>query len=134
MFGTFSSGRNRTVAEWERRTLAEELGVIGYYALAGGFLTGKYRVEADLAKSPRGGGAAKYLDDRGKRILAALDDAAKKLAVTPAQVAIAWLIARPSVAAPIASATSVEQLHDLVNAARLQLDAETIAALDRASA
>jgi aryl-alcohol dehydrogenase-like predicted oxidoreductase len=120
--------------ELEPLCLAEELGVIGYYALAGGFLTGKYRSEADLSKSPRGQGAAKYLDDRGKRILAALDDAARRLAVTPAQVAIAWLIARPSVTAPIASATSVEQLHDLVNAARLQLDAESVGALDRASA
>jgi len=110
------------------------LGVINYYALAAGFLTGKYRSEADLAKSPRGQGVAKYLDDRGKRILAALDDAAKKLGATPAQIAIAWLIARPSITAPIASATAVDQLHDLVNAARLQLDAETVTALDRASA
>ena len=120
--------------ELEPLCLAEELGVISYYALAGGFLTGKYRAEADLAKSPRGKGAAKYLDDRGTRILAALDDAAQNLGATPAQVAIAWLVARPSVTAPIASATSVEQLHDLVNAARLQLDGEMIAALDRASA
>jgi aryl-alcohol dehydrogenase-like predicted oxidoreductase len=120
--------------ELEPLCLAEALGVISYYALAGGFLTGKYRFEADLAKSPRGQGVAKYLDDRGKRVLAALDEAAKRLAVTPAQVAIAWLIARPSVTAPIASATNIEQLHDLVNAVRLQLDADTIAALNRASA
>jgi aryl-alcohol dehydrogenase-like predicted oxidoreductase len=113
---------------------AEGLGVINYFALAAGFLTGKYRSEADLAKSPRGAGVAKYLDDRGKRILAALDAAAAKLQVTPGQIAIAWLIARPSITAPIASATSLEQLHDLLAAARLQLDAETIAALDRASA
>jgi aryl-alcohol dehydrogenase-like predicted oxidoreductase len=113
---------------------AEGLGVINYFALAAGFLTGKYRSEADLARSPRGAGVAKYLDDRGKRILAALDAAAAKLQVTPGQIAIAWLIARPSITAPIASATSLEQLHDLLAAARLQLDAETIAALDRASA
>jgi aryl-alcohol dehydrogenase-like predicted oxidoreductase len=113
---------------------AEGLGVINYFALAAGFLTGKYRSEADLAKSPRGAGVAKYLDDRGKRILAALDAAAAKLQATPGQIAIAWLIARPSITAPIASATNLEQLHDLIAAARLQLDAETIAALDRASA
>ena len=126
----------RAIFEDELETLCvtEGLGVIPYFALAGGFLSGKYRSEADLQKSPRGQGVAKYLDDRGKRILAALDDAAKKLDATPAQVAIAWLIARPSVTAPIASATDVDQLNDLLKAVRLQLDADTIAALDRASA
>jgi aryl-alcohol dehydrogenase-like predicted oxidoreductase len=114
--------------------LAEGLGVINYFALAAGFLTGKYRSEVDLAKSPRGAGVAKYLDDRGRRILAALDAAAAATGATPGQVAIAWLIARPSVTAPIASATSIEQLHDLLGAARLQLDDATIAALDQASA
>jgi len=113
--------------------VAEGLGVINYYALAAGFLTGKYRSEGDLAKSPRGQGAAKYLDARGKRILAALDDAATRLGTTPGNVAIAWLIARPSITAPIASATSVEQVRDLIAAARLELDAETVTALDRAS-
>lgn len=113
---------------------AEGLGVIPYYALASGFLSGKYRSEADLAKSPRGRSVAKYLDERGGRILAALDAAAVQYAATPAQVALAWLIARPAVSAPIASATSLEQLGDLFAAARLQLDAATLAALDRASA
>jgi len=113
---------------------AEGIGVINYFALAAGFLTGKYRSEADLAKSPRGAGVAKYLDERGKRILAALDAAAAATGATPGQIAIAWLIARPSVTAPIASATSIEQLHDLIGAARLTLDAETITALDHASA
>jgi aryl-alcohol dehydrogenase-like predicted oxidoreductase len=112
---------------------SEGLGVIPYFALAAGFLTGKYRSEADLAQSPRGGGVKKYLDDRGRRILTALDDAARAHQATPAQVALAWLIARPSITAPIASATSLEQLRDLVAAASLQLDAETIAALDHAS-
>ena len=111
----------------------EGLGVIPYFALAAGFLTGKYRSEADLSKSPRGGGVKQYLDDRGKRILDALDEAAKKLNATPAQVAIAWLIARPSITAPIASATNTEQLADLLAAARLVLDDETIEALNRAS-
>jgi aryl-alcohol dehydrogenase-like predicted oxidoreductase len=114
--------------------LAEGVGVINYFALAAGFLTGKYRSEADLAKSPRGAGVAKYLDERGQRILAALDAAAAATGATPGQIAIAWLIARPSVTAPIASATSIEQLHDLIGAARLTLDAETITALDHASA
>jgi aryl-alcohol dehydrogenase-like predicted oxidoreductase len=113
---------------------AEGIGVINYFALAAGFLTGKYRSEADLAKSPRGAGVAKYLDERGKRILAALDAAAAATGATPGQIAIAWLIARPSITAPIASATSIEQLHDLIGAARLTLDAETITALDHASA
>jgi len=113
---------------------AEGIGVINYFALAAGFLTGKYRSEADLVKSPRGAGVAKYLDERGKRILAALDAAAAANRGTPGQIAIAWLIARPSVTAPIASATSIEQLHDLIGAARLTLDAETITALDHASA
>jgi len=113
---------------------AEGIGVINYFALAAGFLTGKYRSEADLVKSPRGAGVAKYLDERGKRILAALDAAAAATGATPGQIAIAWLIARPSVTAPIASATSIEQLHDLIGAARLTLDAETITALDHASA
>jgi aryl-alcohol dehydrogenase-like predicted oxidoreductase len=114
--------------------VAEGLGVIPYYALASGFLSGKYRSEADLAKSPRGRGVAKYLDDRGLRILAALDDAAREHDATPARIALAWLIARPSIGAPIASATTVEQLEDFVAAARLRLDDATIAALDRASA
>lgn len=110
------------------------LGVINYYALASGFLTGKYRSEADLNKSARGGGVKAYLNERGFKILAALDSVAQKYHTHPASVAIAWLIARPSVTAPIASATSVEQLNDLVAAASLQLDAEAIHLLNEASA
>jgi aryl-alcohol dehydrogenase-like predicted oxidoreductase len=112
---------------------AEEVGVINYYALASGFLTGKYRSEADLSKSPRGAGVKKYLDARGRRILKALDNVAASHAATPGQVAIAWLIARPSVTAPIASATSVGQLQDLVKAAALKLKPEEIEALNRVS-
>jgi aryl-alcohol dehydrogenase-like predicted oxidoreductase len=115
--------------ELEPLCSAEGLGVINYFALASGFLTGKYRLEADLAQSPRGASVAKYLTPRGRRILAALDEAA----ATPAQIALAWLIARPSVTAPIASATSVDQLHELLAAARLELPTATIAALDHAS-
>jgi len=119
--------------ELEALCVAEGLGVINYYALASGFLTGKYRTQADLGKSPRGQGAGKYLDARGLGILAALDAAAARYAATPAQVALAWTIARPSVTAPIASATNAEQLADLIAAARLELDSDTLADLDRAS-
>jgi aryl-alcohol dehydrogenase-like predicted oxidoreductase len=112
----------------------KNLGVITYYSLASGFLTGKYRSEADLAKSPRGKSVKKYLDDRGFRILAALDEVAVRLNSTPARVAIAWLISRPGVTAPIASATSLAQLNDLVEATRLNLDASAIEQLNQASA
>jgi aryl-alcohol dehydrogenase-like predicted oxidoreductase len=114
--------------------LQEGLGVIPYFALASGFLTGKYRSEGDLAKGPRGQMVKKYLDPRGFRILAALDEVAAKHHSTPGKVALAWLIARPSITAPIASATSVEQLKDLVDAANLQLDPASIEALNEASA
>lgn len=110
------------------------LGVIPYYALAAGFLTGKYRSEADLSKSVRGArGAGKYLNERGMRVLAALDAAAARLGATPARVALAWQIARPGITAPIASATGPEQLQDLVAATTLTLDGETVQALDAAS-
>ncbi|CAN7499541.1 aldo/keto reductase [Variovorax sp. LjRoot290] len=115
--------------------LERGVGVINFYALAAGFLTGKYRSEADAAKSARGANTTKkYLNPRGLRILAALDAAANAHGATPGQVAIAWQIARPSITAPIASATSQKQLDELVAAASLALDAETIAALDAASA
>ncbi|MBB1601859.1 aldo/keto reductase [Variovorax sp. UMC13] len=110
------------------------VGVINFYALAAGFLTGKYRSEADAAKSARGANTTKkYLNERGLRILAALDGVAKTHGVTPAQAAIAWQIARPGITAPIASATSVAQLDELTRAATLKLDAASIALLDAAS-
>jgi len=111
----------------------KELGVIPYYALASGFLTGKYRSEKDLTKSARGNTAKKYLNDRGFRILEALDQVAKQNDSTPAKVSLAWLIARPSITAPIASATNLEQLNDLVEATELKLDESSIALLNRAS-
>jgi aryl-alcohol dehydrogenase-like predicted oxidoreductase len=114
--------------------LQEGIGVIPYFALASGFLTGKYRSESDLTKGPRGQMVKKYLDERGFRILAALDQVAAQLHSTPGKVAIAWLIARPSITAPIASATSVEQLKELVDAAHLQLDPAAIETLNHASA
>jgi aryl-alcohol dehydrogenase-like predicted oxidoreductase len=121
-------------AELEPLCRERNVGVIGYYSLASGFLTGKYRSEADLARSPRGGGVKKYLDARGLRILAALDSVAQQHSSTPTAVALAWLIARPGVTAPIVSATSVAQLQQVLAGARLQLDAAAIAALDQASA
>ena len=114
--------------------LEHEIGVISFYALAAGFLTGKYRSEADLSKSPRGPSLKKYLDARGDRVLAALDMVAARLDATPGQVAIAWTMARPAMTAPIASASTLEQLADLVKAATIRLDSEAIEQLDSASA
>jgi aryl-alcohol dehydrogenase-like predicted oxidoreductase len=113
----------------------ENIGVINYYGLAAGFLTGKYRSEADLAMhQARGGSVKRYLNPKGLAVIDALQEQAARLSATPAQLALAWLIARPSITAPIASATSLPQLEDLVKAASLKLDAEAIAALDQASA
>jgi aryl-alcohol dehydrogenase-like predicted oxidoreductase len=119
--------------QYEKICLNNELGVLSYYSLASGFLTGKYRNEEDLNKSPRGGGVKKYLNKKGLTILSALDDIAAKHKSTPASVAIAWLIARPSVTAPIASATSIEQLESLVAAVNLELSTEDIELLNKAS-
>ena len=105
----------------------EEIGIISYYALASGFLTGKYRSEKDLQKSVRGHGVGKYLDGKGKKILAALDEVAEKYKSSPAAVALAWLMTRQAVVAPIASATSVDQLDELLKSVDFKLDA---AALD----
>ena len=121
--------------ELEPLIRAENIGVISYYALASGFLSGKYRSEADLARSSaRGGSVKKYLNPRGLQVLAALDAIAAAHHATPAQVALAWLIARPGITAPIASATSVEQLHELLGATSLQLSPDEIAQLDLVSA
>jgi aryl-alcohol dehydrogenase-like predicted oxidoreductase len=115
--------------------LEGHLGVIPYWSLASGFLTGKYRSQADLGKSAaRGQGVAKYLTGRGPKVLAALDAVAAETRATPAQVALAWLMARPSITAPIASASRVEQMGDLVKACSLSLSQAQIAALDTASA
>jgi len=111
----------------------EDVSVIPFYGLASGFLTGKYRSEADFGKSPRGRGMAKYLNDRGHKILDALDAIAGAHKTTAAKVALAWLMAQPSIAAPIASATSVEQLHDIMGAATLKLSTGDLKALNDAS-
>lgn len=114
--------------------LGNNLGVLNYFSLASGFLTGKYRSEADLNKSQRGGGVAKYLDERGFKILAALDEVAQQLNTTPATVALAWLIHRPSVTAPIVSATSLEQLESIIAAPDLEITALEIELLTQESA
>ncbi|MBB6558369.1 aryl-alcohol dehydrogenase-like predicted oxidoreductase [Acidovorax soli] len=128
---------DRAVFEKELQPLCVDqgVGVINFYALAAGFLTGKYRTEADAAKSARGKNTtAKYLNARGLRILAALDTVAARLNATPGQVAVAWQIVQPGITAPIASATSLAQLQDLVKASQLTLDAEALATLGTASA
>jgi aryl-alcohol dehydrogenase-like predicted oxidoreductase len=113
---------------------AEGVGVIPYYGLASGFLTGKYRSDADLDKSPRGRrSCAKYLNERGMKVLAALDGVAARVGATPGQVALAWQLAKPGLTAPIASATTPEQVAELAKAAALRLDARAVAELDRAS-
>ena len=114
--------------------MREGLGVITYFSLASGFLTGKYRSPADFGKSPRGGGMQEFLDARGLRILAALDQVAARHDASPAQVALAWLMARPSVTAPIASATSIDQLEELMDSVGMALGADDIDILDQASA
>jgi len=113
-----------------------QLGVISYYSLASGFLSGKYRSAADAAKSSARGQSVvdKYVNPRGLRILTALDDVASTHGVSPSQVAIAWLIARPGITAPIVSATSVEQLKDVLAAANVALSAQDVQQLDAASA
>lgn len=121
-------------ADLEALCRAQDLGVITYYSLASGFLTGKYRTRNDLSKSLRGQGVGIYLNQRGFRILDALDLVAKEYGSTPAAISLAWLMARPGVTAPIASATSVEQLQDLVAATRLELDRFAIETLNEASA
>lgn len=124
-------------AEFEQKMQAvcvgNDVGVISYFSLAAGFLTGKYRSEADLGKSARGGMVKKYLNERGQKVLAALDAVARDTASTPGRVALAWLLAQPGIAAPIASATSTEQLEDLFAATKLKLDAGQLQKLDTAS-
>jgi aryl-alcohol dehydrogenase-like predicted oxidoreductase len=128
---------DRAVFERELQPLCvkEQVGVINFYALAAGFLSGKYRKPEDAAQSARGANTVrKYLNERGLKILAALDEAAQRTGSTPARVAIAWVMARPGITAPIASATSLAQVDELVQATRLVLDGHTLALLDSASA
>jgi aryl-alcohol dehydrogenase-like predicted oxidoreductase len=119
--------------ELEKVCLDHEINVINYYSLAAGFLTGKYRSERDLNKSPRGGRAKSYMNERGLRILHALDEVAAEYKTSQSSVAVAWLLTRPTVAAPIASATSLEQLQELFKAVELNLSERTVAYLDEQS-
>jgi aryl-alcohol dehydrogenase-like predicted oxidoreductase len=125
----------RSQFEGDLARVCEEnrLGVIPYFSLASGFLTGKYRNAEDTSHKARGSSVSKYLNERGFRILQALDAVAQKHNATPAQVSLAWLMATPPVTAPIASATSVEQLENLLTAATLRLDEESIEQLNQAS-
>jgi aryl-alcohol dehydrogenase-like predicted oxidoreductase len=120
--------------EFHPYCLEKNISVINYYSLASGFLTGKYRTENDLSKSARGDGNKKYMNDRGFKILTAVDIVAKRYNSNPATVSLAWLIAQPSIAAPIASATSIAQLNDLIASVELQLDNEAMDVLNKASA
>jgi len=126
---------DREKYEQELEPLCREkgIGVITYYSLASGFLTGKYRSENDLSKSQRGQGVKKYLNDRGYRILNALDKVAAEYSVTPASIALAWVIAHSGITAPIASATSIEQLSELTKAIQLKLSKGSIQLLNDAS-
>ena len=113
--------------------IAEEIGVISYFGLARGFLSGKYRSHKDLEGSARGGGVGKYLDGRGMRILGALDEVAADTGNTQAEIALAWIMARKGVTAPIASATTTAQLQSLVKSASITLSDEACRLLNEAS-
>lgn len=127
--------RQKYESELESLCVEREIGVVSYFALASGFLSGKYRTPADAGKSTRGRGIVdKYLNERGMKILTALDDLSRRLRASPASVALAWQMARPSITAPIASATTAAQLQDLVAATRLELDRQAIEELNAASA
>jgi len=121
-------------AQLEPLCLKEGIGVINYFPLASGFLSGKYRSERDVEERPRARMLKKYVNERGFRILGALDQVAKKYNATPARVSLAWLLARPGITAPIVSATSIEQLNDVIASVELQLDRASIELLNQASA
>ncbi|HVL21797.1 MAG TPA: aldo/keto reductase [Amaricoccus sp.] len=125
--------RDRFEGPLQQLCLERDLGVLPYFGLASGFLTGKYRSTADFGKSVRGDRMGRYLDGNGLRVLAALDEVAAEAKATPAQVALAWLAAQPGVTAPIASATSVEQLEELLGVLTLELSPDQVARLTAAS-
>ena len=114
--------------------LAEGIGVLPYFGLASGYLTGKYRSEADFGKSIRGDRMAKYVEGRGPAVLGVLDEIGAETGATPAQIALAWIAAQPGVAAPIASARTPEQLEELIGAMELELSPAQLARLDEVSA
>jgi len=124
--GGFESGLQQLCVE-------REVGVLPYYGLASGFLTGKYRSAADQGQSVRGDRMGKYLNARGYAVLAALDDIASETGTNPSTVALAWLAAQPGVTAPIASARTPEQLEDFIGAMELELSRDQVERLDAAS-
>ena len=124
--------RSTFEGELQRLALEEEIGIIPYFSLAAGFLTGKYRSPADFGKSARGSRMEKYLNDKGFRILEALDKVSKANNATPAEVSLAWLAAQPGVTAPIASATSVDQVKSLAKGVRLKLSDDDLKVLTKA--
>jgi aryl-alcohol dehydrogenase-like predicted oxidoreductase len=126
--------RQKFETEYSKLVEDESLGVIPYYSLASGFLTGKYRSDADLNKSKRGQGVKKFLDNRGFKILAAMDEIALEQQVSLSQIAIAWLLHEPLITSPIASATNIQQLAELLNATTITLTSEQLSGLDLASA
>jgi aryl-alcohol dehydrogenase-like predicted oxidoreductase len=125
--------RTEFEGDLEALCLKEKVGVISYYSLASGFLTGKYRSKDDMANRLRGARVEKYLDAAGFKVLRALDAVAARYNAKPGQIALAWLIARPSITAPIASATNLAQLDELVKAVDIKLDRDAIDEIDRAS-
>ncbi|MCL2715578.1 MAG: aldo/keto reductase [Alphaproteobacteria bacterium] len=125
--------RTEFEGELEALCVRERLGVICYYSLASGFLTGKYRSKADTTGTARGASVEKHMNDRGMRILAALDEVAAQCEARPGQVALAWLMARPSITAPIASARSLDQLEEIMQATRIRLGPAQIDLINAAS-
>jgi aryl-alcohol dehydrogenase-like predicted oxidoreductase len=126
--------RGKLEGELQRLCLAEEIGVLPFYGLASGYLTGKYRSAADYGKSIRGDRMAKYVEGRGPAVLAVLDQIAAETGATPAQIALAWVAAQPAVAAPISSARTLDQLEELIGAMTLELTPAQLEQLDAASA
>jgi aryl-alcohol dehydrogenase-like predicted oxidoreductase len=126
--------RGKLEGELQRLCLAEEVGVLPFYGLASGYLTGKYRSESDYGKSVRGDRMAKYVEGRGPAVLAVLDEIGAETGASPAQIALAWVAAQPAVAAPIASARTAEQLEELLGAMTLELTPAQLARLDEVSA
>lgn len=125
--------REKFEKEYQGYCLENNISVLPYFSLASGFLTGKYRSEKDFSKSIRGSSLDKYMNERGFKILHALDEVSQGHNTKPATVAIAWLLAQPAITAPIASATNTDQLNELINAANLKLDKEAIELLNKAS-
>ncbi len=126
--------RDEYEGDLQKLCMEREIGVLPYFGLASGFLTGKYRSEADFSKSPRGAGMARYLNDKGYRVLDALDSIAAETGASQAQIALAWISGQPGVTAPIASATGTGQLEELLGAMTLKLSAEQSERLTAASA